>query len=55
MTVEELNAALVEEFKRLGGREPIEEAIKQFTGGSPSIKSLDPSQYPAVLAAVKAK
>lgn len=54
MTPEELNAALVEQFKRLGRREPIEEAIKKFTGGNPSIHALGVEHYSSVLDEVKA-
>jgi len=51
MTPVELNEALVEEFNRLGRREPIDKALKKF--GVSSINELDPSHYADVIAAVK--
>ncbi len=54
ITVEQLNAALVEEFKRLGGRDGIDAAIKVLNNGNPSVTTLPPEQYAALIAAVKA-
>lgn len=54
MTMEELNAALVEEFKRLGGnRAPIDKVLnEQFQ--TQSVRNLKPSQYQGLLDAVRA-
>jgi pyruvate/2-oxoglutarate dehydrogenase complex dihydrolipoamide acyltransferase (E2) component len=52
MTVEELNTALVAEFKRLGGREGIDAEIAKL--GASSISEVDASQYAGLLNAVKA-
>jgi hypothetical protein len=52
MTPQQLNEVLVEEFKRLGSREPIDNVLREH--GVQSISDLDASQYDAVVAAVKA-
>ena len=52
MTPEQLNAALVEQFKRLGSREPIDAVLRDH--GVQSITDLDPTQYQSVIDAVKA-
>lgn len=52
MTMEELNAALIQEFHRLGGREGIDKAIADH--GAKTVTDLDPTKYQAVLDAVKA-
>lgn len=54
MSTEELNAALVEEFKRLGNsREPIDKVmLEKFN--TQSIKNIKPEQYGELLAAVRA-
>lgn len=54
ITVEQLNAALVVEFKRLGGREGIDTAIAALNGGNKSVTTLPPAQYQALIDAVKA-
>jgi hypothetical protein len=49
----ELNAALVQEFTRLGGnRQPIDAAMQAM--GVTSINDLTPAQYPQLLTAVRA-
>ncbi len=53
MTPEAMNAALIEEFKRLGGREQIDAVLKEF--GVTGVSGLNPSQYADVLAKVRAK
>jgi len=52
MTPQQLNEVLVGEFKRLGGREPIDKVLHDH--GVQSISDLDPSQYQSVIDAVKA-
>jgi hypothetical protein len=52
MTMQELNSALVNEFKRLGGREGIDAEIKKL--GATSISEIDASQYSTLLNNVKA-
>jgi hypothetical protein len=52
MTPQQLNEVLVSEFKRLGGREPIDKVLHDH--GVQSISDLDPSQYQSVITAVKA-
>ena len=52
MTVEQLNEALVVEFRRLGSREPIDNAMAQF--GVTSVNALQPVQYQPLLDVVKA-
>lgn len=54
MTMEQLNAELVAEFKRLGGRDGIDAAIKALNNGNASVTTLPPAQYGALIAAVKA-
>ena len=52
MTPQQLNEVLVGEFKRLGGREPIDKVLHDH--GVQSISDLDPSQYQSVITAVQA-
>jgi phosphopantothenate synthetase len=53
MTAEELNASLVEQFKRLGMKqEPIREVMKAM--GANSVLDLKPEQYSELLDKVKA-
>lgn len=52
MTPEELNNALVVEFQRLGGREKIDAAIREF--GAATITDLPAEQYQPLLAKVQA-
>ena len=52
MTPEELNKALVVEFQRLGGREAIDAAIRDF--GATTITDLPAVQYQPLLAKVQA-
>lgn len=52
MTADELNAALVTEFKRLGKRDPIDAVLREF--GVQSITELKADQYQAVIDKVKA-
>jgi len=52
MTPQHLNEVLVGEFKRLGGREPIDKVLHDH--GVQSISDLDPSQYQSVITAVQA-
>lgn len=52
MTPEELNAALGVEFGRLGGREPIDAAMRDM--GVSSIHDLQPEQFTVLLDKVKA-
>lgn len=51
MTPEELNNALVVEFRRLGSREGIDQAMSEF--GVTSVNDLKPEQYGELLAKVK--
>lgn len=53
ISVDELNAKLVEEYNRLGSREPIDEVLREF--GVQSISNLKPESYAEVLAKVAAK
>lgn len=52
MTAVELNDVLVAEYKRLGDRAPIDVALQAL--GAASVNDLDPSQYAALVTAVKA-
>jgi len=52
MTPEEMNAALVAEFKRLGGRDPIDQAMTQF--GVTSVADLSGEMQQKLLATVRA-
>ena len=52
MTADELNTALVAEFKRLGKRDPIDAVLREF--GVQSITDLKEDQYAAVINKVKA-
>ena len=52
MTPEELNNALVVEFKRLGSREAIDNAMAEF--GVTSVKDLPLAQYQPLLAKIQA-
>jgi hypothetical protein len=52
MTPEELNNALVVEFRRLGNREGIDNAMAEF--GVTSVNDLKPEQYQQLLDKVKA-
>ena len=52
MTPQQLNEVMVGEFKRLGGREPIDKVLHDH--GVQSISDLDPSQYQSVITAVQA-
>jgi hypothetical protein len=53
MTPDELNAALVEQFKRLGDRSYIDNVMRdQF--GTQTIKDLKPEQYSQLINAVAA-
>ena len=52
MTPEELNYALVVEFQRLGGRDAIDAALREF--GATTITDLPAEQYQSLLAKVQA-
>lgn len=52
MTAVELNAALVEEYNRLGSRDPIVAAMKSMNAAS--INDLKPEQYAELLSKVRA-
>lgn len=52
MTADELNAALVTEFKRLGNRDPIDAVLREH--GVQSITDLKPDQHSSVIDKVKA-
>lgn len=52
MTAEQLNAAFMVEFKRLGAREPIDAVLTQY--GVSGVQQLTPEQHQPVLAAVRA-
>jgi hypothetical protein len=52
MSAEQLNAALMIEFRRLGGRDGIDAVLKSF--GVTGVASLQPAQYGDVLAQVRA-
>ncbi len=52
LTQEELNEKLVVEFKRLGGREKIDQAFKEF--GANNVVDLPVEQYGALLVHVQA-
>lgn len=54
MSADDLNAALVEEFKRLGSREPIDKVLRSEPFQVQSIIDLHPEQYQSVLDAVRA-
>lgn len=54
MTPEELNALLVTEFKRLGGREPIAAVMGAAPFSADSITALAPEQYQPLIDAVRA-
>jgi hypothetical protein len=51
MTPEELNNALVVEFRRLGSREGIDQAMAEL--GVTSVNDLKPEQFSVLLAAVQ--
>jgi len=53
MSAEELNAALVAEYNRLGSRDPIDEVLQSF--GVKAIGELEPEKYSQVVEAVKTK
>lgn len=53
-TPEQLNTALVEEFKRLGSREPIDAVMKAEPFAVNGISDLAVEQYDALVAAIKA-
>jgi len=52
MTPEELNEAMIVEFRRLGKRDPIDTVLAQF--GVSGVTQLEPAQYQPVLDAIKA-
>lgn len=54
MTAEQLNAALVIEFNRLGGRDKIMEVLKKYGNGTASVNAVDVSNYGNVIAEVRA-
>ena len=53
MTVEEVNAAIIVEFIRLGGRDKIDEVLLKYSD-TKSISNIDATEYPRLLAEIKA-